>query len=81
MFYYQTNFLKKAVFLEKIVKNHLIDKNSKYLKMIGSPEVPPEECKLRRVLKLLEVKISASLTSLVWAMLLSLLESLIAAST
>ncbi len=29
MFYYQTNFSKKTVFLEKIVKNHLIDKNSK----------------------------------------------------
>ncbi len=29
MFSYQTNFSKKAVFLEKIEKNHLIDKNSK----------------------------------------------------
>ncbi len=45
MFYYQTNFSKKAVFLEKIVKNHLIDKN------IGTPindrssggmQIPPD---------------------------------------
>ncbi len=61
MFCYQTNFLKKAVFLEKIVKNHLIDKNSKTPKNDRSSG--------GMILKLPEikhpvVKISALLTSL-----------------
>ncbi len=48
MFYYQTNFSKKAVFLEKIVKNNLIDKNSKTPKndqnsrgSSGGMQIPP----------------------------------------
>ncbi len=49
MCHYQTNFSKKALFLKKIVKNHLIDKNSKIPKndrssgsSSGGMQIPPD---------------------------------------
>ncbi len=43
--------------------------------MVGAPEVPPEECRFLRILKLSEVKISAPLTSLVLNRAINVLHS------